>query len=84
MLKTINLHFNFKGIRKAVEETVKHCEECQRYKVMGKNKYGHIPLTPALRDKEPWEVIHLDCTGPWTIKFQNELTDKVGKCRLVN
>ncbi len=79
MLKTINVHFNFKGIRKAIEETVKHCEECQRFKIMGKNKYGHIPLTPALRDKEPWEVIHLDCTGPWTIKFQNESTNEVFK-----
>ncbi len=79
MLKTINLHFNFKGIRKAVEETVKYCEEWICYKIMGKNKYEHIPPTPALCNKEPWEVIHLDCTGPWTIWVQNEITNEVFK-----
>ncbi len=51
MLKTINLHFNFKGIRKAVEETIKHCEECQRYKIMGKNKYGESYASVYLSTK---------------------------------
>lgn len=34
MLKTINMHFNFNGIWKAVEKTVKHCKGCQCFKII--------------------------------------------------
>ena len=51
-----------------VEQHILSCDECQRNKNTNKKAYGHIPLTSALRDKDPWEVVHIDCCGPWKIK----------------
>ncbi len=74
LLNTIGTHFGYPGIRKDLEEFVQTCDTCQRYKITGKKQYGKIPLTPALRDKEPWQTIHIDCTGPWDITYENEIT----------
>jgi hypothetical protein len=46
--------------------------ECQRNKNTNKKSYGHIPLTSALRDKDHWEVVHVDCCGPWKINWFSE------------
>jgi hypothetical protein len=48
---------------------VKTCDQCQRYKIVGKPNYGILPLVPALCDKKPFEKIHIDCTGLWTVKI---------------
>ena len=77
MLATIGIHFRFPGIRAAIEDLIKHCEECQRYKITGKRQYGILPLTPALRDTKPWEVVHVDCCGPWNVKYEDLLTATV-------
>ena len=60
-----------------IEDLIKHCEECQRYKITGKRQYGILPLTPALRDKQPWEVVHVDCCGPWNVNYEDLLTTNV-------
>jgi hypothetical protein len=57
-----------------VEKYVSSCDSCQRNKTTNKKSYGKIPLVPALRDKNPWEVIHVNCCGPWKIKWIDEET----------
>ncbi|KAL7523869.1 hypothetical protein ACHAWF_000709 [Thalassiosira exigua] len=57
-------------MRKQVDDFVKSCDECQRYKITGKRDYGKLPAVPALRDREPWEKIQVDCAGPWTIRVK--------------
>ena len=42
--------------------------------ILNKKSYGKIPLIPALRDKNPWEVVHVDCCGPWKIRWLDEET----------
>ena len=74
LINTIGTHFGYPGIRKEIEELVRSCDTCQRHKITGKKQYGKIPLTPALRDKEPWQVVHIDCNGPWDIQYENEIT----------
>ncbi|KAL7465162.1 hypothetical protein ACHAXS_005488 [Conticribra weissflogii] len=76
LIKTISIHFGFPGSRNAVEKLVRTCDTCQRNKIIGKKAYGKIPLTPALRDKEPWQVVHIDCTGPWDILYKSDITNK--------
>ncbi len=57
-----------------VEKYVNSCDSCQRNKTTNKKPYGKIPLVPALCDKNPWEVIHIDCCGPWKVKWHDSET----------
>ena len=34
-------------------------------------------MTSALRNKEPWSTVHVDCAGRWTVNFKQESTGKV-------
>ena len=67
-INSIQVTFGWKGLRQQVDEYVRTCEQCQKMKITGKNKYGKLPLVPALRDKDPWEKVQVDCCGPWSIK----------------
>lgn len=70
-LKSINQIFYWKGIRGQVKEYVKTCDKCQHHKIVGKPIYGILPLTPALCDKDPFEKVHVDCAGPWTVRIDD-------------
>jgi hypothetical protein len=56
-------------MRSQIEEHIRTCDQCQRHKIVGKPHYGILPLVPALQDKKPFEKVHVDCAGPWTVKF---------------
>ena len=80
--QTINMigqTFCWKGLCPFVERHISMCDSCQHNKISNKKAYGKIPLTSALRDNQPWERIHLDCCGPWTIRYQDKNTDKILK-----
>ena len=66
-------------MRKQVEDFISSCDTCQKKKITGKNKYGKVPLVPALRDKQPWEYIQVDCAGSWTVRVKNSVTSEVNK-----
>jgi transposase InsO family protein len=55
---------------------VKNCTVCQSYKITAVKKYGKIPL-PKSTTIKPWEEVHVDMVGPWTVHF--ELTNQPGK-----
>ena len=48
------------GIVQVVEETVKHCDPCQ--------KSWHVPAMAPLQlcewPQHPWAYLHVDCAGP--------------------
>ena len=52
------------------------CDTCQRTKVTGQKKYGHIPLSDE-HQVDPWESVHVNLIGPWDIKFRLEGTDRI-------
>ncbi len=54
-----------------VKKHISTCDSCQRNKRTNKKAYGKIPLTSVLRDKQPWEVVHVDCCGPWKIRWHD-------------
>jgi hypothetical protein len=70
-LNSIAQTFYWKGMRSQIEEHIRTCDQCQRHKIVGKPNYGILPLVPALRDKKPFEKVHVDCAGPWTIKLND-------------
>jgi hypothetical protein len=65
--------FGWRGMHSQVEEFVKTCDECQHHKMVGKPRYGHLPLVPALCNKEPWEKVMVDGVGPWTVRVDTGL-----------
>ncbi len=71
-INSIGQTFTWKGLRPMVEQQVLSCDSCQRNKSTNKKSYGKIPLTPALHDKNPWEIVHVDCCGPWKVRWYNE------------
>ena len=77
MVNTIGQTFAWKGLRTMVEKHVASCDSCQCNKQSNKKPYGKIPLTPALRNKGPWEKVQVDCCGPWTIRYKNEVTGRI-------
>jgi hypothetical protein len=66
--------FTWKGLCPMVEKHVLSCDSCQCNKTTNKKSYGKIPFTSALRDRHPWEIIHVDCCGPWKIRWHDEET----------
>ena len=47
-----------------------------------KKLHGKIPLNPALRGKNPWDKVQVDCCGPWTIRYHNEVTGKISSFQI--
>ena len=78
-INSIRQNFGWKGMRKQVEAHIKSCDECQRNKIVGKAAYAYeeLPLVPTLRDIEPWEKVHVDCTGHWTVHVTTAASDEV-------
>jgi hypothetical protein len=73
-IKSIGQTFTWEGLRAIVEKFVTSCDSCQCNKQSNKKSYGKIPLVPALRDKIPWGIIHVDCCGSWKVRWLNEET----------
>jgi hypothetical protein len=65
---SISQTFAWKGLCPMVEKHVTSCDNCQRNKNTNKKAYGKIPLTSLLRDKNPWEVVHINCCSPRMIR----------------
>jgi transposase InsO family protein len=53
------------GLTEDVKEHVKKCLPCQMCKKTQK-PYGHLP--PKEAEVEPWQEVHVDLVGPWTVK----------------
>jgi hypothetical protein len=77
MITTINQTFAWPGLRTMVEKHVETCDSCRRNKQSNKKQYGKLPLVPALQNKNPWEKVHVDCGGPWKIRYSNEETSAI-------
>ena len=54
-------------MKKETEEFVKTCKECQENKITTSTKYGKIPAK-EYKDPDPFEIVHLDSVGSWTIR----------------
>ena len=64
MIQSLRKHLYFPGLASKIKAYVETCDECQRFKHVGRG-YGHLPLRddyPA-----PFEEVALDHIGPWTI-----------------
>jgi hypothetical protein len=77
MINTISQTFAWKGLTTSVENHVDTCNSCQRNKHTNKKAYGKVPLVPALRNKEPWQTVHVDCGGPWTVRYFDDKTGQI-------
>ena len=76
MANTIRQNFTWPKLAQDVATMVATCNACQRRKVTGQKKYGHIPL-PDDHQVEPWDSVHVDLIGPWDVKFKLTGTGRV-------
>jgi hypothetical protein len=76
MQATVKEHLYWPKIDQDIATYMKNCTVCQSYKITAVKKYGKIPL-PRSTTIKPWEEVHVDMIGPWTVHF--ELTDQPGK-----
>jgi transposase InsO family protein len=65
---TIKQHFYWPGIDATITNHVKTCDTCQTSKITAPKKYGKIPL-PTDTITDPWDHVHVDMIGPWTVSF---------------
>jgi transposase InsO family protein len=75
MQATIKEHLYWPRIDQDIQTYVKNCSICQTYKITAVKKYGKIPL-PRSPTIKPWEEVHVDMIGPWTVHF--ELSNQPG------
>ncbi len=68
MQATMKEHLYWPGMDQAVAKYVKTCTVCQEFKITATKKYGKIPL-PRSAETKPWEEVHVDMIGPWTVQF---------------
>ena len=69
MKTTLKQFYYFTGMDKAVENHVRTCTECQKYKKTAVRAVGHLPVRES-RSCTPWERMHVDCIGPWALTVQ--------------
>ena len=77
MINTIGQTFVWKGLTTSVGNHGGTCNSCQRNKHTNKKAYGKLPLVLALRRKEPWQTVHVNCGGPWTIRYFVDETGQI-------
>jgi hypothetical protein len=63
--------FGFSALKRKVKEIIKSCDRCQKHRQSNKKRYGKVPLVSALRNKEPWECVHVDCICPFKIQVED-------------
>jgi hypothetical protein len=66
---TIALHFYHPRLQENVENIVRPCDACQRYKLPGR---GHGHLAARIADVAPWQEVAVDLIGPWTINLHGQ------------
>ena len=70
--ETIRQHFWWKGLRTTVQNKLRKCGTCQKFKKTNV-QYGHLP--PKQAEDVPWQRLCVDLIGPWTMKKkQKEIT----------
>jgi len=69
MLKYIQNAYDMQNVQEVVVSVAKHCEACQRYKVVTtKTKEERVVLSA----KEPFEKIYMDICGPFKETFRRK------------
>ena len=61
--KTMAKYFTWKKMKEEIEDFIKTCDICQRFKITRVKNYGKILENTPLHQREIWEVVHLDCMG---------------------
>jgi hypothetical protein len=63
MTNSLWTNFAWSTLKEDVNEFVKYCDECQRFKKSRKH-YGYVKPSDA-RTNIPWDQVAVDCTAPW-------------------
>ena len=66
LYKTIGTHFYAPNLCTKIEEILKTCDACQRFKLPGVSR-GELPAKNLTA--QPWDEVSVDLIGPWTIKI---------------
>ena len=70
---SIKQHFTWKNLSTDIENHVRNCETCQKFKRQRKH-YGKLPLTT--HDPHPWQTVCVDLIGPWTVPSPTKIKSK--------
>ena len=65
--QTIKQHFAWPGLGEEVSRYIRKCPICQKKKKTGVKNYGKVPMSLDT-STAPFDVVHLDMIGPWSIK----------------
>ena len=55
-----------------IDAVVKESDQYQQNKITGSKNHGKLPPTDD-KGVPPWDTVHVDLAGPWTVDFK--LTD---------
>ena len=77
LAKTLSTICYWKGMQHQADALCKKCSTCQKFKKRQK-VYGHLP-PKEVGQLEPWERVHIDLVGPYSITAQQDQPVKPGK-----
>jgi transposase InsO family protein len=63
---SIRARFHHPKLKAMVEEVRKDCQVCRKYKLQGP---GYGELSSRQVTMAPWEEVHIDLIGPWTVSI---------------
>jgi hypothetical protein len=69
-LKTMSTHFYIPKLKTVIENQIKTCDACQRFKLPG---LGRGELPPRNDTSELWEEVAVDLIGPWKIQIHGQM-----------
>ena len=69
LAETVRQIFYVKNLDERAKELVRKCPKCQESKVTAVQPVGQVPMQMEQSTK-PFEVVQIDCCGPWKIKAQ--------------
>ena len=78
MKAMIKANFYWKGMDANIENLVRNCPKCQIFKKTTVRPVGHVPVRES-RSVAPWERVHVDCVGPWSVDVSIHESRKVIK-----
>ena len=76
LAETIRQTFYVRTLDKLVKKHVANCQVCQEAKVTAIQPVGKVPVRSE-RSGTPFDVVRVDCCGPWKLEVQCKRPEKV-------
>ena len=81
LAETIRQTFYVRTLDKLVKRYMAKCQVCEEAKVTAVKPVGKVPMRSE-QSGMPFEVVRVDCCGPWKVEMQCKRPKKTVTCKV--